>query len=245
MPQDKTLAVNNETNQRFNGAQHQKIYVYDGTGCCTGNGNMWYTVVSRCAVPHVSPLGPLRRSPRETLLVTISEWSRALFNTLIRFTIRDSVCTSVFVHNYCPRHVFRAIFIGTLSARRSLSPNIFSRAQNKQQRVFPLVLACFLNFSITLPALLTVLSAPVFFRATVRLSPGGVFRRYIDIQLFADVEHFRGLLKMKKKQRGQTLDGAWWRRERRPVVLMAPPVLRAKAETEPNSGGAFGVCVQR
>lgn len=58
---------------------------------------MWYTVVSRCAVPHVSPLGPLWRSPQETLLVTISERSRALFNTLIRFTIRDSVCTFVII----------------------------------------------------------------------------------------------------------------------------------------------------
>lgn len=56
-----------------------------------------------------------------------------------------------------------------------------------------------LNFSITLPALLTVLSALVFFRA----SPGGVFRRYIDIELFADGT-FRGW------KRGQTVDGAWW-----------------------------------
>lgn len=142
-------AANNETNQRFNGARrvtaYQKIYVTEQVACTNSNGNMWYTVVSRCAVPHVSPLGPLWRSPRETLLVTISEWSRALFNTLIRFTIRDSVCTSVFVHNYCPRHVFRAIFIGTLSAWRSLS-FFFSPARRTNNRFLFLVL--FVPFSL-------------------------------------------------------------------------------------------------
>lgn len=125
---------------------------------------MWYTVVSRCAVPHVSPLGPLRRTPRETLLVTISERSRALFNTLIRFTIRDSVCTFVIIAS------------DMCTTTRSLCFLHFSFSLPH------------LNFSITLPALLTVLSALEFFRGQSPRCFQFSQTLYIDIQLFVSGE---------------------------------------------------------
>lgn len=212
----------------------------EGTEKCTcmreqvvaDNGNMWYTVASRCAVPHVSPLGPLRRSPRETLLVTISERSRALFNTLIRFTIRDSVCTSVFVHNYCPRHVFRAIFIGTLSARRSLQ-HFFARAHCTNNRAFPLRLL--LEFFNHASGTVDCLKCSGVFPGHSPSLPEVFSDAILTFNYLPMWNTFRGGC----RRRGQTLDGAWWRRERRPAVLMAPPVHRAQAETEPNSGGAL------